>query len=62
MPRTYKVPVRYTIYGWVSITAEDHASAVKKAKELNENGINLTDIQDPEESSEVLVDHLESES
>ncbi len=60
--KQFTVPIVYTTTGWVYVLAEDMDSAKKKVEEMNENGVEYFDIQDPECHSECMVDEILFES
>ena len=57
----FTVPANVFVSGHVNIEADTREAALEKAKELNEAGIYTEDLQDPEWSSELMLDELEKQ-
>lgn len=55
----FSFPVIYTTTGHITIEAKTKAEAMDKARELNEQGVEYTSIEDADCQSEVLLNEIE---
>lgn len=56
--KRFCVPVTYTITGWVIVHAVDKKAAAKEVERLNDEGVAMEDIEDPDSHSECHLDEL----
>lgn len=56
--KTYIVDAVFKTYGKITINAENYGEALKKLSELNYFGIDLADLLDQENESEIFLDTI----